>query len=54
MRKPYGPEHPHTLSVLMARPGLDPAAAGTDEAGTLSRRAFRDRPLHTATALRAG
>jgi fatty-acyl-CoA synthase len=53
MRQTYGADYPRTLGALMAWPGRDPAeAAVTDEAGTLSRRAFRDRVLRVAAALR--
>jgi fatty-acyl-CoA synthase len=53
MRKTYGPEYPRTLGALMAWSGLNPAApVVTDAAGTLNRRAFQDRMLRVAAALR--
>jgi len=53
MRKIYGPDHPRTLGALMGWSGLDPSgAAVTDAAGTLTRRAFRDRVLRSAAGLR--
>jgi fatty-acyl-CoA synthase len=53
MRKTYGPEYPRTLGALMTWSGLDPTdRAVTDAAGTLDRRAFQDRVLRFAAALR--
>src|SRR6516225_1228045 len=53
MRKTYGPEYPRTLGALMAWSELDPSgAAVTDSAGTLDRRAFQNRVLCVAAALR--
>jgi fatty-acyl-CoA synthase len=53
MRKTYGPEHPRTLTALMAWPGLDPSGpAVTDAAGTLDRRTFHERVLRVAAGLR--
>jgi len=55
MRTTYGPDYPRTLGALLAWSGTDPAApAVTDAAGTLNRRAFQDRMLRVAAALRAG
>ena len=55
MRTTYGPDYPRTLGALLAWSGTDPAApAVTDAAGTLNRRAFQDRVLRVAAALRAG
>src|SRR5215813_14226550 len=53
MRKTYGPEYPRTLSALMAWSEFDPSGpAVTDSAGTLDRRAFRNRVLCVAGGLR--
>ena len=55
MRTTYGPDYPRTLGALLAWSGTDPAApAVTDAAGRLNRRAFQDRMLRVAAALRAG
>ena len=53
MRKTYGPEYPRTLGALIAWSKLDPAGpAATDAAGSLDRRAFRERVLRSAAGLR--
>ena len=54
MRKTYAAEYPRTLGALLAWVGRNPAAAAvTDAAGTLSRRAFQERVLRAAAGLRA-
>jgi fatty-acyl-CoA synthase len=54
MRKTYGAEYPRTLGALLASSGRDPAAAAvSDAAGTLGRRAFQERVLRAAAGLRA-
>ncbi|HXW26886.1 MAG TPA: AMP-binding protein [Xanthobacteraceae bacterium] len=53
MRQTYGADYPRTLSALIAWSARDPAgAAVTDAAGTLDRRAFKDRVLAAAAGLR--
>jgi fatty-acyl-CoA synthase len=53
MRTHYGPDHPRTLTDLLAWPDRDPAApVVTDATGTLDRRAFQRRVLRAAAGLR--
>ncbi len=54
MRATYGPHYPRTLSALLTWSGREPAApAVTDDASTLSRRAFAERVLQVTAGLRA-